>query len=409
MANYVNNYPIILIHGLLGWGEQDGLTKTGVFPYWGWGQRSIDKHIRKKYGTEVFCPSLGPFNSAWDRACIFWAYLFGGTVDFGKVHSEKFGHARYGKTFEHGVLEDLGQTEAHKKINIMGHSFGGPTVKEIQNLFIQGCKEEVEGTPEEELSDLFKGGHGNLLHSVTTLSGVNNGTAFASMFEDKGMTVITTGAIALATMLEKTPAMKMYNFGLQQWGLDTWPEDIKGCQFQAPLSRKDVIKAYDANKGMDAISHEMQIEVIQDEINPSQTMSNDIYYFAHRAYKTHSNGHGGQRPDIFMNPVCLVPGIFTGTWTGPRVEKFHLKGNPDWEKNDGYVNYIGTSAPLNQPHEAGDWQTEFKPGIWYNMEPLWGDHVFWNAMSGHTKDIMEFYDQCVETMRSLPDGETVIS
>ena len=43
-----------------------------------------------------------------------------------------------------------------------------------------GCQEEVECTPANELSPLFVGGKGNLIHTVTTLSGVNNGTTFAS-------------------------------------------------------------------------------------------------------------------------------------------------------------------------------------------------------------------------------------
>lgn len=79
-------------------------------------------HLRK-LGYEIYLLSCGPVNSAWDRAYIIWAYLFGGTVDFGKAHSEKYHTVRFGHTFEHGVLEDLGKTDAHKKVNLVGHSF----------------------------------------------------------------------------------------------------------------------------------------------------------------------------------------------------------------------------------------------------------------------------------------------
>lgn len=168
--DYKNNYPCVFVHGLMGYGEQDFMDV--VFPNWGLFNHTFFKHLKEE-GIETYHPSLGPINSAWDRVCILWAYLFGGRVDYGKVHSEKYGHARYGKEYP-GVLKDLGQTEAHKKMNLIGHSFGGPTVKTAASLFAFGSEEERNGTPAEELSPLFAGGHGDLLHTVTTLSGVNN-------------------------------------------------------------------------------------------------------------------------------------------------------------------------------------------------------------------------------------------
>ncbi|MBR0364821.1 MAG: lipase, partial [Clostridia bacterium] len=182
---FKNNYPCVFIHGLMGYGEQDFMDV--VFPNFGLFNHTFFKHLKAR-GIETYNPSLGPMNSAWDRACILWAYLFGGRVDYGKAHSEKYGHARYGKEYP-GVLKDLGQTEAHKKMNLIGHSFGGPTVKTVAWLFAFGSEEERADTPAEELSPLFAGGHGNLLHTVTTLSGVNNGTALASFFGNKGMSV----------------------------------------------------------------------------------------------------------------------------------------------------------------------------------------------------------------------------
>ena len=102
-------YPNIFIHGLYGWGSDDGIDST--LPYWGSGENNVIEFLRA-HGYECYYPSLGPFNSAWDRACILWAYLFGGQVDYGKVHSKKHGHARWGKVYP-GVLKDLGTTEEH--------------------------------------------------------------------------------------------------------------------------------------------------------------------------------------------------------------------------------------------------------------------------------------------------------
>ena len=122
MGQYYNNYPLVLLSGWNGWGEHDSIDAKGQFPYWNFfTSGDLIAHLEEK-GFEVFHPSLGPWNSGWDRACILWAYLFGGRVDYGKVHAEKYGHARYGRTYP-GVLKDLGQEGPHKKINIFGHSF----------------------------------------------------------------------------------------------------------------------------------------------------------------------------------------------------------------------------------------------------------------------------------------------
>ncbi len=171
---YKNNYPVLIVHGLMGWGEQDLIDKK--CPHFGLThEKDLCKHLRDE-GIEVYRPSLGPVNSGWDRACVLWAYLFGGRVDYGKVHSQKYGHARYGREYP-GVLKDLGQEGPHKKINIFGHSFGGPSIKEICALFVYGSEEERNGTDPDDLSPLFAGGHGGLVHTVTTLSGVNTCSA----------------------------------------------------------------------------------------------------------------------------------------------------------------------------------------------------------------------------------------
>ena len=81
---YQNNYPVVICHGLMGWGEQDLIDKK--YPHFGLThEKDLCKHLREQ-GIEVHRPSLGPVNSGWDRACVLWAYLFGGRVDYGKVH-----------------------------------------------------------------------------------------------------------------------------------------------------------------------------------------------------------------------------------------------------------------------------------------------------------------------------------
>ena len=392
-----NRYPILLCHGLTGWGDDDKITK--YFPYWG----PLVKYMEEQ-GFEYYAPSLGPFNSAWDRTCVLWAYLFGGTVDYGKVHSKKHHHARYGKTFEHGVLEDLGMTEEHKKMIVFGHSFGGPTVRAIGTLFSYGSEAEREGTDPDDLSPLFAGGHGNLIHSITTLSGVDNGTTFASLFGNAGMTVITYLIMMGCVFLGDTPVAKYYNGHLQQFGLQPEPGDIKGWRFRNPLRPKywKHYRQYDANQDVDNLAKEMEVEIVQERILPLEKVNPDIYYFAQRADATHTTKDGKIRMDVTPDLICYIPGTVTDKWTGTRVENYGVGSDPMWFHTDGFVNVPGQSAPFSQPHTDGDYNTEFKPGIWYNMPIEKGDHVLWNGMFVPAKRQIDLYKHMFDLCWNLP-------
>ena len=75
--------PVILVHGFGGWGRDD----IQGFYYWG-GSRDFEEGLRKA-GYLVFTASVGPFSSNWDRACELYAFIYGGTVDYGEFHSQK--------------------------------------------------------------------------------------------------------------------------------------------------------------------------------------------------------------------------------------------------------------------------------------------------------------------------------
>ena len=326
-VEFKNNYPCVFIHGLMGYGEQDFMDV--VFPNFGLFNHTFFKHLKER-GIETYNPSLGPMNSAWDRACILWAYLFGGRVDYGKAHSEKYGHARYGKEYP-GVLKDLGQTEAHKKMNLIGHSFGGPTVKTVAWLFAFGSEEEREGTPAEELSPLFAGGHADLLHTVTTLSGVNNGTALASFFGNKGMSVADYAYMALATFVGDTYFTRFIDYATSQWGNMPFSEDVRVIHFRNPLKYLDASRAFDRNKTFDNINHEMQIEVVQEVVNPSLQYPENVYFFAQRADGTKPGRNGNPVPsksDMIL--PCWLVSQLTGRAMLKRLEKYGVRTDPNW-------------------------------------------------------------------------------
>lgn len=390
------SYPIVLVHGFMGFGEAADFYN--YYPYWGFGpHRDLKKHLNKR-GYEVFAPSVGPFNSAWDRSCILWAYLMGGTVDFGKVHSEKYGHARYGRTYP-GVLKDWGEKGAHEKIEIIGHSFGGPTVKAFADLITNGNKEEREGTPADELSPLFAEHKPQKIHTVTTLSGVMNGTTFASLWGEKGMKAATWAAMMIASMIGDTKAMDHYDMYLDHWGVMPDPKD-RTYKYHSPLAYKDGIKAYAANH-MDSVAMEMQVETAQ-AINKFQTkLDPETYYFCRRSDRSHKNKKGYyviDKDSSFF--ICNLAGWFIGRYTAPKLDPYGV--DETWFPNDGFVNVIGQSAPFDAPHCDLDDPLKAKPGIWNNL-PVehHKDHISWAGMGEKRKVFFDYFDEMVDGFKKL--------
>ncbi|MBO4382557.1 MAG: hypothetical protein J5847_00530, partial [Clostridia bacterium] len=341
-----NNYPTVFEHGFVGWGEQDGVYK--LFPYLGAFHGSLTKEMNSR-GYETYQPSTSGWQSAWDRCCELWAILNGGTVDYGKVHSEKYGHARYGRTYEKGLIPDWGQPGDHAKINFVGHSFGGPTALVFESLLAEGSKEERDGTPADELSDLFKGGKGDWLHTVTTFSGVNNGSNFASFLHTIGVIVIDDLVLCAVTMLGNSKFNDYYDANMDQWGVMDDPKTRK-TGLRSPFAAWKEIRRYDKNPNLDSIGHEMQVECMY-LMNSLLSMDKDAYHFARRALGSEPKGDGERhrmRKDATM--IAKIAGFLTCNWRG-----LHLETIPQFDYdhkrdmyNDGFVTVIGQSAPVDK-------------------------------------------------------------
>ena len=117
-----NDYPIVLIHGLMGWGESDGLND--VVPYWGTLCGNVPEYLRGK-GVEVYTASVGGQSSVWDQTCELYALLTGTRVDYGEAHAKEHGHARYGRTYKEPLYPEFGK----KKVHLYGYSLGGTVAR----------------------------------------------------------------------------------------------------------------------------------------------------------------------------------------------------------------------------------------------------------------------------------------
>ena len=143
---YKNKYPFVFVGGMLSWGEENGMYKL---PYWGMVCGNLVQQLRDT-GIEAYAPQVGPMNSAWDRACNLYAMLTGTRVDYGVAHSKKNNHARYGRTYA-PLVQDWGKELPDggiKKVHLLGHSFGGATMRMLAELLTNGSEEERQAQME---------------------------------------------------------------------------------------------------------------------------------------------------------------------------------------------------------------------------------------------------------------------
>ena len=72
-----NDYPVIFVHGLLGFGPKE----LGLLTYWG-SAFQVDSSSLERHEA-----SVGPLSSAHDRACELAAQIKGTVVDYGADHA----------------------------------------------------------------------------------------------------------------------------------------------------------------------------------------------------------------------------------------------------------------------------------------------------------------------------------
>ena len=392
MKEKANNYPIVLVHGFLGVDPKNYFSK--LYRYFGSFTKDLEKHWEKDCGADVYQPSLGPFTGMWERSCELYAYLFGGTVDYGVYHSKEHGINRFGRTYP-GVLKDLGTPGDHAKINLIGHSFGGPTVTMFSWIMEAGSKEELDATPADEVSDFFKGGKGNLIHSVTTLSATNRGTS-ATVFA--GEKLLHTISRVLMTAGSKGGDLlhNVYDLYFDPWNAMKDPTK-PGAKKASDAEKQAGIKAYENAVNGGNIWYEMQPKV-SDAMLKGWKANPNTYYIARPACGTHKGKMGFQYPDKHIFPMFKVTGLIMGIY----IKKSELV-EKSWRPNDGIVNVPSMGAPVGVEEIQVTPNDTLKKGIWQVMPPQNWDHQGWAGMFISKTDYYGVMDNVLESVFALPD------
>lgn len=392
--NTATDYPFIFVHGMGGWGPDNPFYE--ISPYWG-GGLSVGSgtdliKILNEQGIEAYAPSVGPLSSAWDRACELYAQLTGTVVDYGEAHSKAHGHDRYGFNYEGKAT--MGEPWNLKdKINLVGHSFGGATVRLLTSLLAFGDADEIAATGE-NTSSLFTGGH-DCVHSCITLSAPHNGSQVANYLVDPQVTMLIMAAALNMIGLIFGNEFLVFSFQLGHHGLT--PEED---EFRALPNLPAIWNFYASN---DNCGYDMTLRGAA-ELNEKIKLAPNTYYYSYTTANTQEI-LGYQLPDKGLSPIFYISSMMLAATKGFTIDGIKIEG--DWSVNDGIVPLASALYPSCDADTALSYEAEIekgnkiKPGRWYYFNTMVGmDHFDFCGTQDYPMGFEEFYFGMVNNANS---------
>jgi triacylglycerol lipase len=385
-ATASNNYPIVLVHGFLGFGPEQ-FTRSG-FKYWG-GFDDIAEHMRNHQGKHpVFVTSVGSISSSWDRSAELYYQIKGGCVDYGVLHTKRSEHAEErrpaGKCWaadaahnpENYPLALYPQWDARHPIHLFGHSQGGQTVRSLIQLLEQGSPHGDEGG-----GDLYQGGKIGWVVSATTISAPHNGTSLRDAIGDFAPFAMNWAAL-ITKMADPADAAHAHfapDLKLEQFGIKRAPDESGASYLQraleAPVWNQD---------NFDSAQHEMGPDGAR-EFNAWVRTSPHVYYFSIANSATQAGAWCCNDTDRTLAPfqqpqyqyprkdMAPLTKPYAGEWIIPSLGRRGLGSytqlSPErvivdsaWFVNDGVVNTVSMRAPAGQP--VRNYEGRAVRGVW---------------------------------------------
>ena len=383
-----NNYPIVLLHGFMGWGANE----MGEYNYWG-GHKDFIQEIEEN-GNIVFELSIGPVSSNWDRAIEAYYQLKGGQVDYGRSHSKKYNinQKPIGKVYK-GVYP---QWDENNPVHIIGHSMGGQTARMLQYLLSQEFYWD-EKTEKKEDSFLLGNSQNNWIKSITSISTPHDGTT---------LTEIVTKTIPFIQYFVGVAGVigtEFYDFDLAHWGFKIKKEE----SWSNYLKRMKRHEAWDTKN---ISSWDLSLDGAR-ELNGFLQASPDVYYFSIVTSTTKKRSSGLNHDPVEGTSILIrtrskLLGSRSGYWSdGSKTDSL-------WFENDGVVNTISMYAPSTGVNGADplleyDNRDLLIPGLWYWKKLSGMDH--WSIIGhlGNADRVTKAKDNLIdhiELLRSLPQN-----
>lgn len=384
-----NEHPWVFVHGMGGWVDWDGEA------YWGgWADSEGDViALYNSMGVEAYAAEVGPFNSAWDRACEVYAQLTGTVVDYGAAHSEAHCHDRYGYDYtDKCIMPEPWDTES--AINLVGHSFGGPAVRLFASLIAYGDADEIAATGE-DTSPLFKGGHENAIHAVVTFSGVHNGSPIANLVHDSPlMTMIFT----LLNFWGSTVGRNLLMWDMQMGHIGLTPtQDEERTSFSMEKVRTAV-----ANQ--DNCGYDLTLRGAA-ELNEKIKTVENAYYYSYSCNASDKTAVNTYVPISTTFALFIPTSIYIGALEGKTIDGVYM--DETWAKNDGIVPLASALYPSDEADTARSYEEavnageKIETGRWYYMPIMEGfDHFDFCGTIDYPTSFEDFYCTLVETVNA---------
>ena len=387
------SYPYVFVHGMGAWGSYNKFNET--WPNWG-GASGDGTDLIKIFndaGIESYAASVGPFSSAWDRACELYAQLTGTVVDYGEAHSKAHNHDRFGYSYEgNQLMAEVWDVES--KINLVGHSFGGPTVRLFASLLAYGDEAEIAATGE-ETSPLFTGGHDECINACILLSSVNNGSPIANLIADSEflMTMIFTFANIAGCLIGDE--VMMWRLQMGHFGL-TPKQNEEKAKFNPQFAKN-------AAASNDHCGYDMTLRGAA-ELNEKIELVPSVTYYSYTGRASKTTAIGTEVPISTVFALFIPTSIYLGTTEGKTIDGITLDKN--WAINDGIVPLASALYPTDDAEKSFSYSEtlanggEIEKGNWYYMDTMDGfDHFDFSGTKDYPTDFEDFYFTMAETVK----------